>query len=310
MGLGLDVGGTATRWALLDRAANLRAEGSVAGLTALMLGSETGRAQLAATLGGLAQDLRCAGHAVPARIVAGFSGYSDDVALRTRLETLVAQVLTVAADQVRVVSDITLAYLDCFAPGEGYLVYAGTGSIAVAIDPHGRTHRAGGRGSQLDDGGSGYWIAREALQHIWRAEDEAPGSWSRSELARCVLGQIGGSTWTQTREFVYQGSRGQVGELALAVAAAARAGDADALDILRRAGAELARLAVALTRRLGPRPVALAGRAVHLHPAIAVAMREALGDVAVLRIVELHSHVTAARLAATDDPILGTLADA
>jgi N-acetylglucosamine kinase-like BadF-type ATPase len=274
-----------------------------------MLGTEAGRAELGLALEDLRLSLVHGGFGVPVRTVAGFSGYSDDIALRLRLEALVAHALQVPADTVRVLSDITLAYLDCFAPGAGCLVYAGTGSIAVAMDPDGRLHRAGGRGSLLDDGGSGYWIAREALQHIWRAEDEAPGSWSRSVLATNVFAQVGGSTWSKTRDFVYQGSRGQVGELALAVAVAARQGDAIALDILRRSGAELARLASVLVQRLGPRQVALAGRAAQLHPSILVAMRDALAGVAEPRQVELQSHLTAARMAATDAPILGMLAD-
>ncbi len=310
VGLGLDVGGTATRWALVDGAGALLVEGRVAGLTALLLGHEAGRAELTDTLGQLAQDVQQAGTASPVRVVAGFSGYSDDAVVRTRLEALVAAALSLDAGRVCVVSDIALAYLDCFAPGAGYLVYAGTGSIAVGIEPDGHMHRAGGRGGLLDDGGSGYWIAREALQHIWRGEDEAPGCWSHSALARRVFDQIGGSSWAQTRAFVYQGSRGEVGELALAVAAAASDGDAIALDILRRAGAELARLALALTHRLGPRRVALAGRAAQLHPVILSAMADAMAGQARPELVELHSHRAAARLAATDDPILRALSGA
>jgi hypothetical protein len=65
-------------------------------------------------------------------------------------------------------NDVEIAYLDSFAPGEGYLVYAGTGSIAAWIDADGQFHRAGGRGVTLDDGGGGFWIAREAMRHIWR----------------------------------------------------------------------------------------------------------------------------------------------
>ena len=308
-GLGLDAGGTATRWALADSAGQLLAEGSVAGLTALMLGNAAGRAELAATLQPLALDLQAAGHSPALRTVAGFSGYSEDASVRRRLEDLVAQALGQAAEQVRVVSDITLSFLDCFAPGAGCLVYAGTGSIALCIEPDGTVHRAGGRGGLLDDGGSGYWIAREALRHVWRAEDEHPGSWNDSVLAQHLFAQIGGSSWSQTRDFVYQGSRGQVGTLALAVAQAAHAADTVALDILHRAGLELARLALALRGRIGPRTVALAGRAASLHPAILSAMAGALPDGPGPRLLALHSHATAARLAALDDPILRRLPD-
>ena len=309
-GLGLDVGGTATRWALADGAGHLLAEGHVAGLTALMLGQASGRAELHATLAGLGHTLREAGWAPAARTVAGFSGYSEDVAVRQRLEALVGEALGPAGGRVRVVSDITLSFLDCLAPGEGCLVYAGTGSIALCIGPDGQVHRAGGRGGLLDDGGSGYWIAREALRHVWRAEDETPGGWRDSGLAHHLFARIGGSTWSQTRDFVYQGSRGQVGELALAVAQAARDSDPVALDILHRAGRELARLAQALARRLGPRRTALAGRAAGLHPAILSAMAAALPTDMAPVLVALHSHATAARLAALDDPILRRLPDA
>jgi glucosamine kinase len=122
---------------------------------------------------------------------------------------------------VTIVTDIEVAYLDVFAPGEGYLVYAGTGSIAAFIDARQQFHRVGGRGGLLDDGGSGFWIAREALRHIWRTEDEQPGSWRKSAMAREVLEHVGGSDWTHTRQFIYGVERGEMGKLALAVAAAA-----------------------------------------------------------------------------------------
>jgi N-acetylglucosamine kinase-like BadF-type ATPase len=50
---------------------------------------------------------------------------------------------------IRLGTDIEIAYLDSFKPGTGYLVYAGTGSIAAYIDEAGQFHRAGGRGYLL-----------------------------------------------------------------------------------------------------------------------------------------------------------------
>ena len=309
-GLGIDAGGTATRWALADASGKVVASGSVGGLTALMMGSEAGRGQTTAVLGQLARDVVRAGGALPQRVLAGFTGYSDDPPLRARLESLIADALGLPHASARVVGDIALAYLDCFAPGAGYLVYAGTGSIAAYIDLHGQMHRAGGRGSLLDDGGSGYWIAREAMRRIWRTEDEAPGSWRASPMAVAVFAQIGGSSWTRSRDFFYQGTRGQVGELALAVAGAARDGDPMALWLMQHAGVELARLASALARRFGTRPVALAGGGARLHPAVEASMRGALGDAVALRMVALAAHEAAARLAARDDPLLGRFTDA
>ncbi len=309
LGLGIDAGGTRTSWALADAAGRVLAKGSVAGLTALMMGNDAGRVQTAAALRELARDALAAGPGTPARVLAGFTGYSDAAPLRVRLEALIADAFGLPVERVRVVGDIALAYLDSFAPGEGFLVYAGTGSIAAYIDVNGQMHRVGGRGSLLDDGGSGYWIVREAMRHIWREEDERPGSWRDCALAVSVFGRIGGSEWARSRDFFYQSTRGQIGELALVVATAADR-DAAAREILRQAGIELARLAQVLARRFGARPVAVAGRVLQLHPAIEQSMRDAIGSTTPLRLVTLQAHDTAARLAARNDPMLQLLSDA
>jgi N-acetylglucosamine kinase-like BadF-type ATPase len=135
------------------------------------------------------------------------------------------------------------------------------------------------------------------MRHIWREEDERPGSWQSSPLAHEVFAVVGGSDWAQSRRFVYGGDRGAFGLLALAVARAA-ASDPAARAILSAAGVELARLARALAGRFGPRPVAFAGRVTELHPLIAQAMREALPPETDLRVCVSRGHHAAARLAA------------
>jgi N-acetylglucosamine kinase-like BadF-type ATPase len=292
LGLGIDAGGTQTRWALATGDGTIVADGAVEGLSALQMGSDTGRAAVHATFATLCKQVLTVGQ--PHAVVAGLTGFGgDDVVLAQMLSALLA----LDAGDVSIGNDIDIAYRDSFEPGEGYLVYAGTGSIAAWIDADGVFHRAGGRGVLLDDGGGGYWIAREALRHIWRREDEAPGSWQSSPMAEAVFAQLGGSDWSLSRAFMYGQDRGAIGRLALAVAASADA-DPLALDILRRAGQELARLALALTARYGPRPVVLAGRAAQLHPAIAAAMRAALPVSLMMEQKVARSHEAAAKLAA------------
>lgn len=294
LGLGIDAGGTQTRWALADTLGAIVAEGSVAGMTALQLGSEEGRARLRATIAEMAAQITASGRGTPAAICAGVTG------LDSREETLcslLAAPFAIAAQAVSVRSDIEIAYRDLFAPGEGYVVYAGTGSIAAYIDVGGEFHRAGGRGVLLDDGGGGFWIAREALRHIWRREDEAPGSWKDSPMAIEVFNRIGGSDWSFTRQFFYGRERGDIGKLALAVAAVASR-DPIAASILRGAGVELARLGQAMLSRFGARQIALAGRASLLHPLIAESMRAALPASADLHQRVSEAHAAAARIAA------------
>lgn len=291
LGLGIDAGGTQTRWALADTRGHLLAEGEIEGLSALQMSSTDGRAALQAAFSRLAAAV--AVHGQPQAIEAGLTGFGGDGG--QLCAWLAAQFgLNPAAVHLR--NDIEFAYLDNFRPGQGYLVYAGTGSIGAYIDSEGVLHRAGGRGVILDDGGGGFWIAREALRAIWRREDEQPGAWRDSPLACAVFAAIGDSDWSASRQFIYGQERGAVGKLALVVAACART-DPTAAAILHQAGEELARLARALEQRFGPRPVVLAGRAATLHSSIPAAMRAALPGVP-LHQTEGHAHHAAARLAA------------
>ena len=270
-GLGLDAGGTQTRWAVTDASGAVLRQGQVAGFSALQLQSAAGQMGIQA-VAALLGEIAAAAGPVQA-VVAGLTGF--DAAQGPLLRGLLAQAL--GAGAVHVMSDIELACHAAFAPGEGYVVYAGTGSIAAFIDADGVLQRAGGRGALIDDAGGGHWIARRALRHIWRGEDAAPGSWQSSAMARRVFDHLGGSDWALTRQWVYgaAASRGEVGTLALAVAAAADE-DPAAAAILQAAGTELARLALALLQRFGARPVALAGRVFDLHPVIRTRLQQAL----------------------------------
>src|SRR5471032_2731710 len=274
--LGIDAGGTRTRWALADAAGAIIAEGSVAGWSATQMADPAGRDAAQAVFSALVAEVLAVGR--PSRVCAGLTGYGGQSDVAALIVKWLAGPLAIAAQAVQLRSDIEIAYLDSFAPGVGYLVYAGTGSIAAWIDTDGVFHRAGGRGVLLDDGGGGYWIARAAA------------------MARAVFEHIGGDDWSLSRQFMYGQERGAIGALAVAVAASADA-DPQARLILRQAGEELARLALALVSRCGARPIALAGGASTLHPLIAQTMRDALPPALSLRHVVLQAHHAAARIA-------------
>jgi len=290
LALGIDVGGTQTRWALLQGSGVILAEGQVPGFSALDL-QGPGRDRAVAAMVELGRSVLAVGS--PVRVHAGLTGFGS---FSGDLARLLADPLGLPEAAVTLSSDLETAYLGLFAPGEGYLVYAGTGSVAAFIDAEGALHRAGGRGVIIDDGGGGYWIAREGLRRIWRAEDERPGAWRDSALAQELFEQIGGVDWAQTRTFVYLSNRGEIGRLALAVA---RAADRDpvAAGILRAAGTELARLGRALIGRHGPRPVTLSGRAATLHPLVPDTMREGLPAGTPFELRASRSDHAAARLA-------------
>jgi glucosamine kinase len=292
LGLGLDAGGTKTRWALSRPGGELVAEGFVAGLTALQVNTGDGRAHIKRTMTDLAAQVAAYGGAK--RVCAGVTG------LDSRDEQLcraIAGPLGIDSEDVTVHSDIEIAYRDLFRPGEGYVIYAGTGSIAAYIDPAGMLHRAGGRGVYLDDAGGGFWIVREALRHIWRLEDEQPGQWRQSPMAVAIFERIGGSDWSFSRQFFYTSDRGEIGQVATAVASTVDS-DPFARTIIEQAGVELARLGNAMIRRFGLRPLALAGGAARMHPMIESTLREQLPQGAELTVRVAEAHVAASRIAA------------
>ena len=296
LALGLDAGGTSTRWAVADALGKVQHEGAAAGFSGWQLAGAEGRADIAALLTDIAQQVHAAApKASVAALCLGLTGFDGDAS--AAMAALLKAALGVPAQRMRLFNDVELACRASFAPGQGVLLYAGTGSVAAYVDEHEQLHRAGGHGGLIDDGGSGYWIAREALRHIWRAEDEGPGAWRSSAMARRVFDHVGGHVWADTRNWVYGATRGELGQLAVAVAQAADS-DAAAMDIVQRAAGELARLGLVLMRRCGARPLALAGRVFDLHPVIEQATRRALAPHEVLPRVEQAAHHAAARIAA------------
>jgi len=288
--LGIDAGGTQTRWALVDSSGRITGEGAVRGFSATQAHGPD-RPSVAAILEELGRSVLEIGR--PERTHAGLSGFGGD---GDALRALIAAPLGLDPAAVTIGSDIETMYFDMFSPGEGYVIYAGTGSVAAYLDASGELHRVGGRGVTVDDAGSGFWIGRAALRSVWRAEEENPGSSRSSPLAAELFALVGGPEWADTRRYVYEGSRGDVGRLALAVARAADRDEA-AREILRMSGRELARLARIMAGRFGPRPVVVTGRAASLHPLILETMRTLLPPGTALELRASRGHHAAAHLA-------------
>ena len=288
------MGGTQTRWALATSAGEFFAEGAADGFSAAQLEVAVEREIVRGHLGAIFNAVHPVQYG--RRLLGLHAGVTGIGADAQRLVAMLASAFGLSPELVTVTSDAELIYSAVLAPGEGYLVYAGTGSIAAFIDAMGALHRAGGRGVVLDDAGGGYWIAREALRRIWRREDEQPGAWQRSLMARALFATVGGDTSIFAARYLMEKTRGEIGMLARVVAEHA-ANDALAAEILSDAGVELARLANSLAHRYGERRVVVAGRAAQLHPLIESAMRRAMPRDAVVEFRQVHAHIAAARMA-------------
>jgi len=272
LALGIDAGGTATRWRLESGAGILVAEGVGPPASGHIDDPVLGALTFAA-LASLAEQ--AGAHGRIGAVFAGITGLDERSPAAGRIAAFLAERL--AAPAVRVVDDMWIAYHSAFAPGEGIIVYGGTGSVGYHVTSAGEASRAGGHGYLLDDGGSAAWIGLRALRALVRGLDEDPAAMRGTLLHAALAEAIGSAEWESVRAFVYGGDRGRIGGLAPAVAGAAERGDAAAAALLRQAGAELARLAQVLIGRHGEKPVALLGGAIAASPLIAAGIAEHLG---------------------------------
>ncbi|MBN9064345.1 MAG: hypothetical protein BGP06_07750 [Rhizobiales bacterium 65-9] len=293
--LGLDAGGSAARWTLVDKNGALVARGETHGFSG-HIHDEAVKRRIETAVAAIAGDI--AAHDAVAGAHAGVSGLSASTPEANWVASRIADALGVAAGSVTVEDDVSLAYRTSFAPGAGLIVYAGTGSLALHLTDSGERWRAGGHGVLIDDEGSAAWIAREALRRLLAQDDASPGLGWETPLGRAFGSRFGGADWPSARTFVYGAHRGAIGQLARAVADASREGDPIARATLSDAGGALASLAKLLLARTGPLPVALSGGALRLSPLIAESFLRALGDGVEARIVEADAALAAARIAA------------
>lgn len=289
--LGLDVGGTASRWVACDANGQMLARGQVSGATAHVF-NPAERARLEAVFAQVAAEMVAAGHAAQSLCV-GMTGFG--AAAANDIRAMAGAALGLGPEHVLAMDDIVMAYAAHFRPGEGHLVSAGTGSIGVHVTAEGEVVRVGGRGILIDDAGSGSWIALRSLDQMFRVLDRTGSFAEVAILAEEMFALVGGTSWHDVRQFIYAGDRGRIGTLAVAVGKAAERGDGLALSILERAGTELAALAEALAARAGAGPVALIGGVLNLHPVIAETVMRRLPKGQVSR-PAIDSALAAARL--------------
>ncbi|MFN7394991.1 MAG: ATPase, partial [bacterium] len=133
--LGLDAGGSATRWALAAADGTIVAEGSAPPLSGVQLLDAEACARLGAVLDAIAADCPAA----PRAAWAGVSGL--DAVTAPAFAALVARSFGLPAGRVHAAGDIELLCRAAGAPGRCIVLYAGTGSIAAALQPDGTLQR-------------------------------------------------------------------------------------------------------------------------------------------------------------------------
>lgn len=248
--LGVDGGGTKTRFALMDADGKLVGEAQLGtsyhpdvGLDGVREVLTKGVADVLAKAGLSASQITYAFLGLPA--------YGEDSTLTPALDGLPRSIL--GHDRFSVDNDMVCGWAGSLRCEDGINIVAGTGSIGYG-QRRGRAARVGGWGEVFSDEGSAYWIVVQGLNAYSRMSD---GRLPRGPLHVLLNEALNLRDDLDLCAYIYGAqarSRGAVAQLSPLVSKAADQGDRAAWDIFRRAGQELAKIAGALRQKLGYEP--------------------------------------------------------
>ncbi len=254
--IGIDGGGTSTRFALVDAELRLLGRAEHSGANPNVVGREAARQALsegvAAVLGAAQVPLSAV-----SGIGAGLAGL-DRPADHARFQALFAELFP----KVPVTLDNDAVPVLYAASGRafGIVTISGTGMIALGVDERARRARSGGWGHYADRG-SGYMVAREALHALFSAYDRG----EESALGKAICARLGLSAVPELVDWLYAPERrvNDIAALATEVVQLAESGDLMAVRLLCDAAQALADATATVAARLSfgaqPFPVVLAG---------------------------------------------------
>jgi N-acetylglucosamine kinase-like BadF-type ATPase len=245
--LGVDGGGTKTRFMLTRDGGTVVAEAlrgpcyhPQIGLDGLREVLASGLSELTESAGIRRKDIAYAFFGIPA--------YGEDSAAAEAIARLPAAIL--GHERYACDNDMVCGWAGSFACGNGINIVAGTGSIGYGRRG-GRAARAGGWGELFSDEGSAYWLAVQGLHTFSRMSD--------GRLPRGPLYELVKQAFDLTNDLDLCArtlgdaahARDTLARYSHLVVDAAGRGDEAALDILARAGRELAAIADAVRVAVG-----------------------------------------------------------
>lgn len=239
--MGIDGGGTKTTCAVGDEL-SLYAVGTGPGSNVVRLGGREARSALHEAIARACTMAEVSPQKVQAVCVGAAGAANPEVA--AAIKQMVEEVLPNA--DVNVIGDMVIALEAALHGQPGVVAIAGTGSIVYGRNAQGATARAGGWGYRVSDEGSGHWIGTTAVTEILRARDAGRTTILLESIAQA---------WNvaSADELVRRANANpspNFAELFALVQQAAVARDEVALEVLSRAGSELAKLVLIVLHRL------------------------------------------------------------
>jgi N-acetylglucosamine kinase-like BadF-type ATPase len=242
--LGVDGGGTKTRFVLVDRDGNLLASQQGPGSYHLEIGMDGLRVVLADGLAALFGQAGIDGGAI-AYAFFGIPAHGEDSVAQPLLDAMPEPLL--GHRRYRCGNDMVCAWAGSLGGEDGINVVAGTGSIGYG-ERRGKSARAGGWGEVFGDEGSAYWIAVQGLNVFTRMSD---GRLPKGPLHAAFRASFGLSADLDLcAKVLNEHTRGSIAAMSELVTRAARDGDPSAVRIFDDAARELAAVVEAVRQAL------------------------------------------------------------
>ena len=247
--LGIDGGGTKTKFTLTDEKLNIIAEHTGPACHYLQIGFDGLTRLLAEGLAKVCKYAACSPSDITYAFV-GTAGYgdvaADDIKIRAAVDAGLGNVPHVCGN------DCENALAGALGGKPGINIIAGTGSLGCGVNEQGETLRCGGWHHAIGgDEGSGYWIGLQLMRAFERQSD---GRDPRTELHEALRSQLALATDDELVTRVVEEwklDRTKIASLAPLASRLAAAGDPVCIGILHDAAEELADIAIAIYEQLG-----------------------------------------------------------
>ncbi|MGM9960643.1 MAG: N-acetylglucosamine kinase [Allobaculum sp.] len=244
--IGVDGGGTKTRFVLFDTKGKEVSELSLGTCHVLQVSEEEAVQVLRKGV-----DTLCKENGINQQDVVvslGLAGYGNDPLLRQKIRTITERALE-NTSQILINNDAKIALYGALNGEDGILMINGTGSIGLC-KAGSEIIRCGGWGYMLGDEGSAYWIAKRLLNAFTKMAD---GRSEKTLLYNQLKKQL---KLENDYDIIYyvkdvlNNQREKIASLAIVVTECAAEDDPNALDILDEASQEIAAIANTLAHHI------------------------------------------------------------
>lgn len=243
--LGIDGGGTKTSAVIADQQQNILGVGKAGPSNPLRVGIQEAVNHICEAV-----DMACDEAGIMRKEIlaaqVGLAGVRRQD-MRERMRDTLIDMLGVKNLEVGTDAEIALYGATNGAPG--LVIIAGTGSICCGVNAKRTRFCSGGWGPIAGDEGSGFSIARYALQSVARAAD---GRGQKTSLSDSACDYFRANSIEDIAMAIYapKMSHERLAGFARHVTEAARKGDKVSVEIISNAGRELGSLAVAVIKKL------------------------------------------------------------